>query len=64
MSLLNHIQRLRDDHRRLDKQISLMEHSGAFDTADVDHLKKKKLALKDEIAALEKQQSKKDAQGF
>ena len=61
MSLLNHIQRLRDDHRSLDKQISFMTHIMVVDTADVDHLKEKKLALKDEIALLETQKYQKHA---
>ncbi len=44
---------LREQHRKLDDDISALVASRAFDQLEVQRLKKKKLRLKDEIARLE-----------
>lgn len=44
---------LRTEHRTLDSAISELETAGAPDQLKITRLKKKKLALKDEIASLE-----------
>jgi hypothetical protein len=44
---------LRQDHRDLDAAIVALEQSTAPDTIRLQRLKKRKLALKDRIAALE-----------
>ena len=45
--------RLRAEHRILDEEIVALETSGAADQLNVKRLKKKKLALKDQITAVE-----------
>lgn len=47
--------RLRAEHRDLDEEIVMLEVSGADDQLHVKRLKKKKLALKDQITAVEDQ---------
>lgn len=47
--------RLRAEHRILDEEIVALEASGAADQLNVKRLKKKKLALKDQITAVEDQ---------
>lgn len=42
---------LQEQHRKLDAQIKLMEQTKG-DAADIVHLKKKKLEIKDEISRL------------
>ena len=44
---------LRAEHRRLDTQIAELETLDVRDQLQITRLKKKKLALKDEIAAIE-----------
>ena len=44
---------LRQEHRDLDLAIAAMIESGAVDTIRIQRMKKRKLALKDRIAALE-----------
>ena len=44
---------LRAEHRRLDTQIAELEANDVRDQLLITRLKKKKLALKDEIAAIE-----------
>jgi hypothetical protein len=44
--------RLRQEHRDLDDAILALEHLGSPDKLQIQRLKKKKLLLKDEIAAL------------
>ena len=44
---------LREEHRDLDAAIDLMLASGRADALQIQRLKKKKLALKDEISRLE-----------
>lgn len=44
---------LRQEHRDLDLAIATMVASGAVDTIRIQRMKKRKLVLKDRIAALE-----------
>jgi hypothetical protein len=44
---------LRQEHRDLDLAIAAMVESGTIDTIRIQRMKKRKLALKDRIAALE-----------
>jgi len=44
---------LRQEHRDLDLAIAAMIESGTIDTIRIQRMKKRKLALKDRIAALE-----------
>ncbi|MDD9923648.1 MAG: DUF465 domain-containing protein [Boseongicola sp.] len=44
---------LKSDHRDLDEAIHALEHKGTGDALTIRRLKKQKLALKDQIAALE-----------
>lgn len=44
---------LRQEHRDLDDAISAMVDQGRMDTIRIQRMKKRKLALKDKIAALE-----------
>jgi hypothetical protein len=44
---------LRQEHRDLDEAIVLMVESGSVDTIRTQRMKKRKLSLKDRIAALE-----------
>jgi hypothetical protein len=46
---------LRQEHRDLDEAIAAMLEATATDTIRIQRLKKRKLALKDRIAALEDQ---------
>ena len=43
---------LKAEHRRLDEEIELLRVAGSIDQLEIARLKKRKLALKDEIAAL------------
>lgn len=43
---------LKIEHRRLDAEIESLRVAGSVDQIEVARLKKRKLALKDEIAAL------------
>lgn len=43
---------LRAEHRRLDEQIEGLVAAGSLDQIEIARLKKRKLMLKDEIAAL------------
>ena len=47
--------RLRSEHRALDDEISTLESGGALDQLTIRRLKKKKLALKDQITKIEDQ---------
>jgi hypothetical protein len=44
---------LRQEHRDLDAAIAAMVESGRMDTVRIQRMKKRKLALKDRISALE-----------
>jgi hypothetical protein len=47
--------RLRNEHRMLDEEIVALEAIGGHDQLNIRRLKKKKLALKDQITAVEDQ---------
>jgi hypothetical protein len=49
------LEELRQEHRDLDDVIARLVHSGTVDMLQVQRLKKRKLALKDQIARLESQ---------
>jgi hypothetical protein len=53
--LREHLARLRDEHRDLDAQIAAAEASAAGDQLQIKRLKKRKLALKERIIAIEDQ---------
>jgi uncharacterized protein YdcH (DUF465 family) len=53
MTYKNRIAHLTEEHARLDKQVDLMERTGMFVEEDLNHLKKKRLKIKDEITALQ-----------
>jgi len=52
-TVLRRLHELRSEHRDLDTVIVRMSDIGAQDLLNVQRLKKRKLALKDEIARLE-----------
>ncbi len=52
-TVLRRLHELRSEHRDLDTVIVRMSEIGAQDLLNVQRLKKRKLALKDEIARLE-----------
>ena len=52
MSIQNHIDRLVAEHKALDAEIARMEHSGQLADDALRQLKKKKLAIRDEVAKL------------
>lgn len=56
MSYKGRIAHLTEAHHVLDKQIEQLERSGNFKDETLSEMKKKKLALKDEIARLNKLQ--------
>jgi hypothetical protein len=43
---------LKAEHRRLDEEIELLRETGNYDQLEVARMKKRKLALKDEIQLL------------
>lgn len=47
--------RLKADHRDLDAEIIALEQAGSVDVLTIKRLKKRKLALKDQMIALEDQ---------
>lgn len=49
----HHIEALQTKHRVLDEQINKMESNGLYEDEELHQLKKRRLALKDEITALE-----------
>lgn len=53
--LREQLTQLRNEHRQLDDEIVTLETSGTADQLLVRRLKKKKLALKDQIQAVEDQ---------
>ncbi|KAB2914832.1 MAG: DUF465 domain-containing protein [Hyphomicrobiaceae bacterium] len=53
--LREQLMRLRAEHRDLDAEIVALEDSAAADQLHIKRLKKKKLALKDRIIAVEDQ---------
>jgi hypothetical protein len=53
--LLKKLSELKKEHRQLDEEIARMVDSAPFDQLQVQRLKKRKLALKDQIAKLDNQ---------
>jgi hypothetical protein len=53
--LEHHISHLEEQHAALDKQVDLMEQTGNYVDDDIHLLKKKRLALKDEIEQCRRQ---------
>ncbi len=51
--LLQHIERLREEHRDLDAAIDALLGAGQADRLQVQRLKKRKLVLRDRLARLE-----------
>jgi hypothetical protein len=47
------IERLREEHRDLDAAIEALIHAGAADRLQLQRLKKRKLALRDRMTALQ-----------
>lgn len=47
---------LEDTHRQLDKRIDTLERTGVFDDINLQTLKKQRLALRDQIQRLQRQQ--------
>lgn len=52
-SIRDQIERLREEHRDLDAAIEALIHTGAADRLQLQRLKKRKLALRDRLSALE-----------
>ena len=48
----SHILHLEEKHQVLDKKIDGLEKTGVFDDANIEDLKKQRLAIKDEIEHL------------
>lgn len=53
--LREEIVKLQAEHRALDREIAALERGGAADQLGIKRLKRKKLALKDQISAIEDQ---------
>ncbi|MBC8158606.1 MAG: YdcH family protein [Alphaproteobacteria bacterium] len=54
-TLKNKLEELRTEHRELDEQIARIIEKLPFDQLEVQRLKRRKLALKDQIAKLDSQ---------
>lgn len=53
--LKHHLTNLESKHWKINKDIDLMERTGKYGDADINHLKKERLHLKDEIAKITEQ---------
>lgn len=53
MSVQNHLNALRNKHQGFDDRISELEAAPSADSLEINHLKKKKLRIKDEIEAID-----------
>ena len=53
--LVAQLERLREEHRDLDAAIEALRNAGQVDQLQVQRLKKRKLLLRDKVAALEDQ---------
>ncbi len=51
-ALLTILENLVKNHRRLDEQITALRENGATDMINIARMKKRKLALKDEISRI------------
>ena len=49
------LDRLREEHRRIDQEIRALEETGVADMLKIRRMKKIKLSIKDQIAYLENQ---------
>ena len=54
-ALVAQIERLREEHRDLDAAIEALRNAGQVDQLQMQRLKKRKLLLRDKVAALEDQ---------
>jgi hypothetical protein len=54
-ALAAQIERLREEHRDLDAAIEALRNAGQVDQLQMQRLKKRKLLLRDKVAALEDQ---------
>ncbi|MCG8443289.1 MAG: DUF465 domain-containing protein [Caulobacterales bacterium] len=54
-ALLAKLEELREEHRALDTAVSALHETGVVDQLKIMRLKKRKLALRDEIAWIEDQ---------
>ena len=54
-ALVAQIERLREEHRDLDAAIEALRNAGPVDQLQMQRLKKRKLLLRDKVAALEDQ---------
>src|SRR6202451_1050670 len=52
-ALVAQLERLREEHRDLDAAIEALRHAGQADQLQLQRLKKRKLLLRDKVAALE-----------
>ncbi len=52
-AIRDHLERLREEHRDLDAAIEALTRAGAIDQLQLQRLKKRKLALRDRLYALE-----------
>lgn len=52
-ALAEELESLKAEHRVLDSQITQITSDGAFDQIEIQRLKKRKLAIKDQILRLE-----------
>jgi len=50
--LVHHLEHLRKKHGKLDKQIDLMEATRHFADDDLNHMKRQRLALRDEMESI------------
>ena len=53
--LKHHLAQLEGKHWKINKDIDLMERTGKYGDADINHLKKERLQLKDEIVTIKEQ---------
>jgi hypothetical protein len=52
-AIRDHLERLREEHRDLDTAIEALTRAGPVDRLQLQRLKKRKLALRDRLHALE-----------
>jgi hypothetical protein len=52
-TIRDHLERLREEHRDLDTAIEALTRAGPVDRLQLQRLKKRKLALRDRLHALE-----------
>lgn len=54
--LINRIRHLEKEHERLSKETEMLERTGRFTDSQLHELKKQKLAIKDELSMLRRQE--------